>query len=397
MSNKFPWLKKPALIFLSTLLIAVIGFVIYLKCLALANDTSCIFAPEIQFTSELEIADQLQSVLDQYSQAHGNVGLQVTVILPDGAQWSGVSGYANDAKACPLTLDHHLYIGSITKTFTAALVMQQIEIGTLNLDETIADWISHPAVNRITVKMLLNHTSGLPSYTEDTFFLLAYFGRPQKQWTPGELFTFVQDKPLKFEPGSRHKYSNTNFLVLGMILEQVTGKKYGELLEETAAEIGLERIYYPGFLQNLPLANGYDETIFNLGKRNLTAFRLSMVSGGFSAGGIATSSDKTAIFFHTLFGKEWLSAETVEQMMNTIDAPDEDVPLQKGYGLGVRNLIINGETLYGHTGTIPGYSGIAMHNPKYGFTVVILSNVSTIEQTTIFADLQNVMIQYLER
>ncbi len=386
-------LRKIALILLLSLLVFAIGFRVYVGYLAARNDTACLPDGQAQGSaSELAIAAQLQATLEAYSQTHGNVGLQASVILPDGAQWQGAAGYANDAQACPLMLAHHLYVGSVTKTFTAALVMEQVEAGTLRLDDPVGEWIERPDGGRITIEMLLRHTSGLPNYTEDMPFLLAYFGLPEKQWQPEELLAITEDQPLKFEPGSRHEYSNTNFLVLGIILEKATGKSYGELLGDAAGRMGLARIYYPAYAKSLIFANGYDETIFNLGKRNLTAFRTSLESGGYSAGGIAASAPDAAGFFHALFRAQWLADETIAQMMTTIDAPDEDVPLQAGYGLGTRNLIIGGEALFGHTGTIPGYSAVALHNPQHGFTIVVLSNVSTIEQTTLFADLQQVVL-----
>jgi len=80
-------------------------------------------------------------------------------------------------------------------------------------------------------------------------------------------------------------------------------------------------------------------------------------------------------------------------MIETTDAPDEDIPLSVGYGLGVRELVIDGESVYGHTGIVPGFSGIVMHNLEHGFTIVVLSNVSTIEQTDLFGKLQSVVMQ----
>ncbi|HSG41857.1 MAG TPA: serine hydrolase domain-containing protein [Anaerolineales bacterium] len=384
-------MKKAVLAFLLILVFAILSFWGYLGIVASQNDTSCIPGEYTPFNN-IEIAHQLQAVLNEYSDMHGNVSLQATVILPDGTEWNGASGYANAAKACPMTLEHNLYIGSITKTFTASLVMEQVEAGRIHLDDTLSKWIQHPDGDRITVEMLLRHTSGIPSYTDE--IILQLFGLPKKQFLTGDLYATVAYKSLKFEPGSRHEYSNTNYLILGMILENVTGKSYGELLNNTSTQMGLARIYYPVYSNSLILANGYDETLLNLGKRNLTAFRTSMESGAFSAGGIAGSSHDVAFFFHTLLTKKWLNAETVEQMLDTIDAPDEDLPLQVGYGLGVRNFLIDGESLYGHSGTIPGYSGISLYNPKYGYTIAILSNVSTIDQMSIYGDLQKVILEY---
>ncbi len=384
-------MKKNFLILVLLLGLAIFSFWGYLAILASQNDSSCVSNAQ---EGDFEAFPQFQNALDEYSQAHGNVGLQATAILPDGTTWSGASGYANAAKACPLTLAHNLYIGSITKTFTASLVMEQVEAGALSLDDPIETWIPHTDGSKITVEMLLRHTSGLPSYTDE--IILQLFGLPQKEFIPEQLYTTIADNPLKFEPGTGHEYSNTNYLVLGMILEKVTGSSYGELLQNAATQMGLERIYYPAYSSDLIFANGYDETLLHLGKRNLTAFRTSMETGAFSAGGIAGSSHDVAIFFHTLFRKEWLAPETVYEMMATIDAPDEDLPLQKGYGLGVRNFVIDGEALHGHTGTIPGYSGVALHNPVRGYTIVVLSNVSTIDQMTVYGSLQEVVLAHLD-
>lgn len=244
--------------------------------------------------------------------------------------------------------------------------------------------------------MLLRHTSGLPNYTDyaSTNFVTPF--RVNNHWQPDELLDVVMDQPLKFEPGSRYEYSNTNYVALGIILETVSGKPYGDLLQDAAAKMGLERLYFlpaASHSQEITFANGYDETMFNMGKLNMTALRALMESYAFTAGGISGSAQANAAFFHALFTGEWLSADTVAQMIDTIDAPDEDIPLQTGYGMGVRNLVIDGESLYGHTGTIAGYFGIAMHGLERGFTIVVLSNVSTIEQTNLFADLQSIVMQ----
>ena len=116
----------------------------------------------------------------------------------------------------------------------------------------------------------------------------------------------------------------------------------------------------------------------------------------YSAGGILSTSEDVAFFVHSLFTGRILDGSTLAQMKAFIRAPDEDMPSQIGYGLGIRNLIIGGENLIGHTGTIPGYSGIAMHNEKKHYTIVILSNLSVIEQTQIFEEVQNIVIDRLQ-
>jgi D-alanyl-D-alanine carboxypeptidase len=384
---------KTLAVLVLVLVAVVIGGWAYLAYHTAKNDSSCLPNEQALVESDLVIAASLQDVLDQYSQTHNHVGLQAAIIFPDGTQWLGVSGYANHAKACPLTLAHNLELASITKTFTAALVMEQVEAGTIRLDDPIETWIAHPDGSRITVEMLLRHTSGLPNYTDLVSMNLSTLFRTNDPWQPDELLNAVLDQPLKFEPGSRYEYSNTNYVSLGIILEKASGKPYAELLQDAAARMGLERLRFLAGSQEIPFANGYDETMFNLGKLNMTGARAALESYAFAAGGISGSAQSNALFFHTLFTGEWLSPDTVAQMTDTIEAPDEDIPLQTGYGLGVRNLVIDGEPLYGHTGSVPGYSGIAMHNLERGFTIVVLSNVSTIEQANLFAELQSVAMR----
>jgi len=254
-------------IMFALLVLLLVGWLGYVSYLTMQNDRACggqiTMIKESNYTQEDE---ELQRVLDNYSGERRGVGLQVTVIFPDGTVWSGVSGYANHKKKCPLTLDHHLYIGSITKL---SLVMEQVEKGTISLDDTLDKWLELPYAKRITLRMLLNHTSGIPSYTEDLWFLVRWFGFPGKQWQPDELVAVIGNKGLKFEPGSRHEYSNSNYLLLGVILEKATGKSYGTLLQELANKLGLENTYYLNYSKNILIANGYDETLLHLGRRNL--------------------------------------------------------------------------------------------------------------------------------
>ena len=384
-------------IMFALLVLLLVGWLGYVSYLTIQVERTCKELSSITKKSKCTQNDEeLQRVLDNYSAKKAGVGLQATVIFPDGTTWSGVSGYANHKKKCPLTLDHHLYIGSITKLFTATLVMEQVEKGTISLDDTLDKWLELPYAKNITVRMLLNHTSGIPSYTEDLWFLIRYFGLPRKRWQPDELVAVIGNKGLKFEPGSQHEYSNSNYLLLGVVLEKATGKPYGTLLQELANQLGLKDTYYLNYSKNILIANGYDETLLHLRRRNLAGFRRSLETGAFSAGGILSTSEDVAFFVHSLFTGRIVDGSTLAQMKAFVDAPDKDVPLQRGYGLGIRNLVIGGENLIGHTGTIPGYSGIAMHNEDKHYTIVILSNLSVIEQIQIFEEVQNIVIDRLQ-
>jgi len=380
-------------VLLVPLVLVFTGWISYVSYLTTREDRAC--GVGISVTNEHVDAgndDELQRMLDSYSAQNGKGGLQATVIFSDGTTWSGTSGYASREKECLVTIEHHLYIGSITKLYTARLVMDQVERGTISLDDTLDQWLIFPYADTVTLKMLLNHTSGIPSYTEDAWYLARLFGLPRKHWEPDELVLVIDNKPLKFEPGSRHEYSNSNYLLLGMILENLTGKPYETQVCESMDELGLDDTFFLTYPDNAAIANGYDETLLHLGTRNLTGFRRSLETGAYSAGGMLSTSEDVALFVRSLFTGQIVGDSTLSQMTAFVEAPDQDVPLQKGYGLGIRNLTIDGESLVGHTGAIPGYSGIALHNLEKGYTIVVLSNLSVIEQTDLFAEIQGVVL-----
>ncbi|WP_276302729.1 serine hydrolase domain-containing protein [Halorussus lipolyticus] len=118
----------------------------------------------------------LLAEIQRFSERRSNTGLQAAVIVDDGTIWRGVAGNADHGD--PLTHDYHLYIGSVTKLLTATLVMRQVQQGTISLSDFIDEWFDLKYADNVTVQMLLNHTSGIPNYTEDLWFGLRYFASP---------------------------------------------------------------------------------------------------------------------------------------------------------------------------------------------------------------------------
>lgn len=368
------------------------GWGSYVAILTARNVSAC----EVSGTDQTD--EQLNRVLGVYSRDNGGVGLQASVVLPDGTQRTAVAGYADHGERCLLTPRHHLYVGSITKLYTSALTLRQVDAGRLDLDDPAGQWTDLTLSPSITIRTLLNHTSGLVSYTESPWFLARFFGLPDKRWEPSELLAAIDLDSPRFAPGARHEYSNSNYAVLGAVLERATGRSYGSALQDLFEEDPdlRQHTFYRGHPSSTPIANGYDVSVLNLGRRNLTGFRTSFETGGYAAGGVLSTASDVAQFLHSLVTGELLSAGALEEMHGFVEAPDEDVPKQTGYGLGLRRLRIGEQDLVGHTGTIPGYSGIALHNPRWNATIVILSNQSTIDQAELFADVQSVVLDRLQ-
>jgi D-alanyl-D-alanine carboxypeptidase len=337
--------------------------------------------------------ERLLSELREYSAERSGVGLQACAVLEDGTCWRGVAGKADHDEDIPLSFAHHLYVGSVTKLYTATLVLDLVQRSDLSLSDTLDEWVDLEYASDVTVETLLNHTSGVPNYTSDAWFVARYFGLPTRTWEPSDLLDVIRGSPLRFEPGARHEYSNSNYVLLGVVLEAVTEQSYRTLVGRLVREEGgFDRTYYLDYPDDARIANGYDESIFDVGRRNLTAFRESLETGAYAAGGILSTVPDVAGFVRALFTGEILTEATLSRMRTFVDAPDEDVTTQRGYGLGVRNLVIGGRSLVGHTGTIPGYSAIAMHHDDPEYTIAVLSNLSTIDQTRVFGRLQNAVL-----
>jgi D-alanyl-D-alanine carboxypeptidase len=147
--------------------------------------------------------------------------------------WTATRGVTDTTSKAPVKLDEYTRIGSITKTFTGTLIMQLVDEGKLKLDDTIDRWFPDlPDAKQITVRMLGNMASGINSYTADAAFRAKYFADPQSAWTPEELIAAGVAAPRRFAPGDGFFYSNTNFVMLGMIIEQITNQPYVQALQQ---------------------------------------------------------------------------------------------------------------------------------------------------------------------
>ena len=333
----------------------------------------------------------LKKIIDSYSTANSDIGLQATIIMPDGKVLKAVSGYSEIKKKCPLTFDSLLLTGSITTLYTTTLVMKEVEEGKISLDEKIDKWINASWSKDVTVRMLLNHTSGIASYTSSPFFLISAFMFRNRVWTTKQVLKYFITTQLLFKPGSMYKYSNSNYVLLGIILEKTTGQKFGQLLKEKLHVINACFDCPP----YSPQANGYDRSLLHLGITDMTPYRTSFKTSAFSAGGISSTSDETAGFVHDLFSGGVLSSGALSEMVKHMEVKDKDHPCLTGYGLGIKRFKIDGEDLYGHTGTLSGYSGIVVHNINKGYTICILGNLSVIDQVELVRQVQKTITRGL--
>ena len=323
-------------------------------------------------------AMQYQRALDEIWPADGTPGGISFAVRTRGCDpWSGVAGLATNE--LPLLPSHGLRVGSITKMFVAASILKLVGNEQLSLDEFVADHIPELVGSEtITIRHLLQHSSGVFDYTEDEMVFAKYLGHPELALSLEEVLESANSHPLAFEPGTGFLYSNTNYILLGEILRAQAGQSVGSYIrQELLTPTGLGEIYYDGDEDiALELARGYGV----LGGGSVVDATLALhpsVTG--AAGALVATPRAIASWNELLFGENSpLTPESVALMTTGIatDIPDE----RYGIGTMIQNLGLGVEA-YGHNGGVPGYLSATYTVPIFGITVTgVVSHDGHIER-----------------
>jgi D-alanyl-D-alanine carboxypeptidase len=328
-------------------------------------------------TVDQETAQTLQAILDEEVNTQKVPGFQAYLRTPDGKTWSGTSGTTDLARKHALKQDNVIRVGSVTKTFTAVLILKLVEEGRLSLDDPLATWFPQfPNAGAITMRHLLNHTSGIPEIIPK---ILMKSVIPSTRWQPSELVDIAaQDKPL-FAPGSRFAYSNTNYILLGLIAEAVSGETVTDLLHQQILDpLGLQHTYFvPYEPAPADLVTGYDRDMTPIpGLLAITPENTSWATAAYTSGALASTADDLGVFFDSLFAGRLLSPATMAEMVDFVDAPNPGLPEQTGSGLGLMRLEVDGQELIGHIGQFMGSAAIAVYAPEQHDLIVVTSNLS---------------------
>jgi D-alanyl-D-alanine carboxypeptidase len=345
-------------------------------------------------TVDQATAQKLQAILDEEVNTQKVPGFQAYLRTPDGKTWSGTSGTTDLARKHLMQRDDVLRIGSTTKTFTAVLVLGLVEDERLNLDDSIAKWFPNiPGAEAITVRHLLNHSSGIAEIIPKGMMKSIL---PSTNWKREDLLKLIaEDKPA-FTPGSQFSYSNSNYILLGYIVEDVTGKTVLQLLHEQIIDpLKLEHTcFIPYEKAPARLVTGFDRDLAHFpGMLDITPDNTSWATLAFTSGAIASTADDLGIFFENLFAGKFLSPATMKEMTTFIPASNPGFSAQTGSGLGLMRLQVDGQELYGHVGQFMGSTSIAMVAPNKGYTIVVTSNLSNPDLVEVVAHLQDVILK----
>lgn len=316
--------------------------------------------------------EAIQQRLDAFRQRVGAPGATAAFVLADGCSGAVASGVSNKSTGQPMQPDDRMLAGSVGKMHVAAVMLQLVEAGHAELDAKISRWVGGepwfprlPNAHQITLRHLMNHTSGMPEHVTLPEMIAALAATPDKVWRPEELVALVLDKEPVCPVGECWSYADTNYILVGMIIERITGRTYyGELTTRILEPLRLTDTI-PSDRNPLPgLVDGYTfeqnpfpvpEVVVSNGR---CAFNPQMEWTG---GGLLSTSRDLARWARLLYAGDVLKPETKDAMLSGVDTPRWP---NTTYGLGVIIRQTEHGPAYGHAGWFPGYVTIVSYYPR---------------------------------
>lgn len=314
------------------------------------------------------VSQSVQEVIATYESDFEAGGIVALVREADGTTDYGKFGESE--AGVPLSETMSFGIGSDTKTFTAVLIFKLIDDGELSLSDKLSDLlpgvVNENISGEITIQQLLNHSSGLNDYINSNIELVnSTLTNPSYVYSINEILSYISAPD--FEPGAMHGYSNTNYILLGLIVEEKTGKPYHEHLRETLLDpLGLSDTWLNG--KETPvnaIAYSWNNDV-SLENVDLSGFE----SLAWAAGSLFSTADDMATWYDALFNGDVLSESSLQQMLTATFGEE-----QLGYyGSGIFSEVYNGHETYFHGGSRMGYYSTPVFNATTGAIIVIFTN-----------------------
>lgn len=341
----------------------------------------------------------IQAIIDKYIKK-GLPGISLMVTNQDGS-YVGVGGYSSLEDQVKFKPCHISKVASITKFMVGTLVFKLMEdsinshLGYLDLDKPLTTWLSKDILKKIenaessTLRQCMNHSTGIYDIIIDSDFYLGILNNPNKRWTQEELLKFVYGKPANFKPGDTALYSNTNTLLVSMVIESATGRPHGELMREKLwLPLGMQDTYYQG-REDLPnyVAQGYYD-LYN--KQQLTNVTNIIPGSGNGYGGVFSNVYDLQKFIEGVLVKKTVLSDKSLAIMQTYGPPDEI----NNYGIGIMKKFNNRGINYGigHSGRDLGYSADLFYFPEKKFFTNFFVNYGTDSDSylrQVFRDFEN--------
>lgn len=334
-------------------------------------------------TTELKAALQLK--LDEWHKAGSFPGATLGVVLPNGESFGLAVGFSDRDTRTAMKPTDRMLAGSVGKTFAAATALQLIKEGKIGLDDKIEKYLGSeqwfarlPNAKDITVRQLMNHTSGLVRYEFKDQFTKDLTANPEKAWKPAELVAYLLDEKPPFEAGKGWDYSDTNYIVLGMIIEKVTGRKF---YDEANSRLLKPLKLTDTIPQDGPSLRGVVQGY--AGPNNPFGGSDAMLVNGkfvinpqfeWTGGGYASTARDLARWAKIFYEGKAFSPDLLPQVVDGVSAPMLGRETKYGLGAIIRKTQVG--TSYGHSGFFPGYMTDVAYFPEHKVAVAVQVNTS---------------------
>ncbi|MET8770860.1 serine hydrolase domain-containing protein [Streptomyces sp. NPDC004658] len=325
--------------------------------------------PEVRALSPA-VTRQLDAAVRRVMREAGVPGVTVGIWTPGRESYVRSFGVADRATGRRMTPDLYTRIGSETKTFTVTALLQLVDQGRVRLDDTIGTYVDGvPNGDRITLRQLAGMRSGLFNYSEDDAFFKALTSDPRRPFTPWQLLDYAFSHPVLFPPGARFSYSNTNLILLGLVVEKESRLRLGDYIQRhILGPAGMRHTLFPqGSEFPTPHAQGYTDQTANGKVADAAGWNPSW---GWAAGAMISTLDDLRVWAPTVAtgelpdGGRLVSPAMQKQRLIT---PATPIP-GAGYGLGIFDV----RGWIGHNGSLPGYESLTVYLPATRTTLVVL-------------------------
>lgn len=329
-----------------------------------------------------ECLRRVQEKLDEFREERKCPGVTLGFVLQTGRGGALASGVSNKATGRAMTPDDRMLLGSIGKTYVAAVLLKLVEEGRVELDTKISRWLGRdewfsrlPNAHDITLRILMNHTSGIPRYIYTPEFQAAVKAQPHKIWRPEELVSFILDAEPLFPAEQGWSYADTNYILAGMIVERVTGRTYyEELSDRVLRPLGLSDTSPSDRAELAGLVSGYTP------EGNVLGLPVEVARDGryainpqfeWTGGGLVTMSLDLARWAKLLYGGEVLKSESLRQMLDGVETARGS---DRTYGLAAMMRPSAHGPVVGHAGYMPGYVSMMAYYLDHDAAVAVQVN-----------------------
>ena len=346
-----------------------------------------------------EKKETVKAVLQKYLEK-GIPGLALTVYSPETGFWSHAAGYSNVENEEPLTSDHVFYLQSVSKTYMAVEILQLYEKKKLDLNDPITKYLSYDwlldkeGVEKVTIKMLLNHTSGIPEYNTDPVLVSKILENPLKVLSVEELVSHIKGKDLDFVPGTKYSYRNTNYELLSLIADKITGDHVAYMEKHIFKKLGLESTYYlssKNIGDDLNIVDAYWDVLLVGIPANVSKIQRANVSSMKGDDGMVTSTKDAVLFLKGLVSGKLLKPKTLEMMQEFV-LNDKG---EKRYGLGIQYYDLDVTYALGHSGGGIGAGCVLLYLPELDSIVFLSTNFNTMMDSPIRREAENMQQEIL--